>query len=80
MWDADAPQDDGELRAVPGLAGVEHAGQRLAALLDGQVHLGRQPAAGTAQRVVGRLTDRRGGLGLGMSAGAGGVLVGPIDR
>jgi hypothetical protein len=58
----------------------KHGCQGLAALLDGQVHLRRQPAAGAAQRVIGRLADRRHALFLGMTAGAGGVGVSPVNR
>ncbi|WP_344057152.1 hypothetical protein, partial [Microbispora corallina] len=52
---SDAVDDGGELRAVAALTGGEHDRQRLQPLLARQVQLGGQPAAGTPQRVIGRL-------------------------
>src|SRR5439155_23000139 len=51
----DALQHGGELGAVAALPGRDVRGQRLLALLAGQVQLGGQPAAGAAEPVVGRL-------------------------
>jgi len=79
-WHPDPPQHGGELGAVGGLPGRHRRGQRLAPLLDRQVHLRRQATAGPAQRMIGRLPGRRSALSLGMAARAGGVLMGPVDR
>ena len=51
----DAPEHGLELRAVAALPGGDHDGQRLLALLAGQVDLGGEPAPGPAQPVIGRL-------------------------
>jgi hypothetical protein len=79
----DAPEDDLELRAVASLPRGDHDRQRLLALLAGQVHLGRQPAAGPAQPVIGRLVGHAAGrLGLQIAPPAcpGRMLVRPRDR
>ena len=51
----DAAQYSLELRAVAALPGGDHDGQRLLALLAGQVDLGGEPAPRPAQPVIGRL-------------------------
>lgn len=60
--------------------GALSRGQRLAALFTGQVNLRGLTAAGAAQRVISRL--RAGWLDLivGAVSGAGGVLMGMVDR
>ena len=58
----DLVQDSSELRAVPALPGGDHDRQRFLALLNGQVDLGGQAAAGPAQRVIGGLIPGRFGL------------------
>ena len=60
---ADMPQHDLELRAVAALPRGDDHRQRLLALLAGQVHLGRQPAAGTAQPVTAGPWHRPAGCG-----------------
>jgi hypothetical protein len=58
----DLVQDGGELRAVTPLPGRDHDGQGFLALLNRQVDLGGQAAAGPAQRVISWLITRRLGL------------------
>jgi hypothetical protein len=73
----------GELRRVAALGRRDQDGQRLLALLAGQVDLRGQPAPGPAESVIGRLggqAARRFLLGLAVPARPGGVLVSPADR
>jgi hypothetical protein len=73
----------GELRRVAALARRDQDGQRLLALLAGQVDLRGQPAPGPAEGVIGRLRGqaaRRFLLGLAVPARPGGVPVSPADR
>src|SRR5215207_9692278 len=72
----------GELRRVAALARRDQDGQRLLALLAGQVDLRGQPAPGPAEGVIGRLGGQaaRGFLlGLAVPARPGGMLVSPAD-
>lgn len=73
----------GELRRVAALARRDQDGQRLLALLAGQVDLRGQPAPGPAEGVIGRLggqAAKRFLLGLAVPARPGGVLMSPTDR
>ncbi|MFD5164493.1 hypothetical protein ACFWMJ_41785 [Streptomyces hawaiiensis] len=71
-----------ELRGAAPLTGRDQHRQRLLLLLDGKVDLGRQPALGTSEAVVGRLDgDAAGRLLFAVRPfrRTGGVLVGPAD-
>ena len=63
--DLDALEHGLELRGIPALPRGDHDRQRFVPLLAGQVYLAGQPAAGTAQAVIGRLViGAAGRLGL----------------
>lgn len=79
----DSRHDRGELRCVPALPGSQHQRQQPLSLLARQVQLGRQPAAGTSECVIGRLrpySAGRLGLQITVPGRAGRVLMGPADR